>query len=267
MVDRGLPAEPPTAATPPAAPLQGLALWITGASRWIGATLARGLAAAGARVALTARPSAQLDEVAGDISKAGGEVLLLPASVADHAETMEVAGELGRRWQHLDGLVNAAGVSPSFASAETVTPDDWRQVIETNLTGTFLCTKAAFPMMRERGGTLVNITSVHGRVAHRRLSAYCASKGGVEMLTRALALDCVRFGIRINALAPAYFETPLTEGLRQSERWRTALLDRRPMGRFGHPDELIAATSFLLSPASSYVTGSTVVVDGGWTAA
>jgi len=251
---------------PAAAAVQGLSVWVTGASRGLGLALARGLVSAGARVAMTSRPGVELERAVDELRDAGGEVLALPASVADSDGVDAAAGAIAAAWGSLDGLVNAAGVSPAFVSAERLVLDDWHTVLDTNLTGSFLCARAAFSLMRERGGSIVNVSSVHGQVALARLSAYCASKGGVEMLTRALALDWSQFNIRVNALAPGYFETHLTQGLRDSDRWRTALLDKTPMGRFGQPDELVGATAFLLSPASGYVTGSTLVVDGGWTA-
>lgn len=245
----------------------GRVIWVTGASRGLGRALCQGLGAAGARIALTARPSADLDQVAAALRDQGADVLVVPASVSDPGEVARAAAEIEERWGVLDGLVNAAGVSPVFSSAEQVTDEDWRLIIDTNLTGSFLCARAAFSLMRERGGSIVNVTSVHGRVAAPRLSAYCASKGGVEMLTRALALDWTGFGVRVNALAPGYFETELTRALRESEKWRDVLQRRTPMGRFGQPDELLGATAFLMSSASSYVTGTTLTVDGGWTAA
>lgn len=244
-----------------------LSLWVTGASRGLGRALAEGLAAAGARIALTSRSSAELHQVAHEMKTRGADVLVVPASVSDPSEVARAAAQIGERWGALDGLVNAAGVSPVFSSAEQVADEDWRLVIDTNLTGSFLCARAAFSLMRERGGSIVNVTSVHGQVASPRLSAYCASKGGVEMLTRALALDWTGFGIRVNALAPGYFETEMTVALRESDKWRDVLLRRTPLGRFGQPDELLGATAFLVSPASSYVTGTTLTVDGGWTAA
>lgn len=121
--------------------------------------------------------------------------------------------------------------------------------------------------MKDKGGSIVNVTSVHGSVAGRRLSAYCASKGGLEMLTKALALDWATIPIRVNALAPGYFETEMTAALRKSDKWREMLLSRTPLGRFGQPQELVQAALFLLSPASGYITGSSLTVDGGWTAA
>lgn len=266
MTDRRTERLPEFDDSPGVTAVQGLSVWVTGASRGLGLALARRLVSAGARVALTSRAGTQLERVADELREAGGEVLAVPTSVADASGVDAVAQTIADRWGRLDGLVNAAGVSPAFVSAERLTIDDWYTVLDTNLTGSFLCARAAFPLMRDRGGSIVNVSSVHGQVALARLSAYCASKGGVEMLTRALALDWSPFNIRVNALAPGYFETHLTQGLRDSDRWRTALLDKTPMGRFGQPDELVGATSFLLSPASSYVTGSTLVVDGGWTA-
>ena len=116
------------------------------------------------------------------------------------------------------------------------------------------------------GGTIVNVSSVHGSTGHERLSAYAASKGGLELLTRSLALEGAGRNIRVNALAPGYLETDMTRDLREHERWRAELLGKIPMGRFARPEELVGAMLFLAGPASSYMTGATLIVDGGWTA-
>jgi len=242
-------------------------VWITGASGGLGVALAHGLAADGARLALTARPSAALDRLARELRKGGADVLLAPGSVSSATDLDKAAALIEKQWGALDGLVIAAGVSPTYASAENVSLTEWQLIIATNLTGTFLTARAAFPLMKEHGGSMVAISSVHGQVGSARLSAYCASKGGVELLTKSLALDWARYGIRVNAVAAGYFETQMTQALRASERHRESLLERTPMGRFGSPVELVGATAFLLSSASAYVTGSTLVVDGGWTAA
>ena len=251
----------------PSPDVRGLRIWITGASRGLGLAIAGGLAARGARVAVTSRPGPAHDQAVERLRGLGGDVVGVPASVADLADVGRAAGRIGEEWGRLDGLVNAAGVSPVLASAEDLTDEDWHSVIATNLTGSFACARAAFPLLKENGGAIVNVTSVHGTVAQRRLSAYCASKGGLEMLTKALALDWAKHAIRVNALAPGYFDTEMTAGLRRSEGWRDALLARTPLGRFGRPEELVDAAIFLLSPASAFVTGSSLSVDGGWTAA
>ena len=168
----------------------------------------------------------------------------------------------------LDILVNCAGVSPTFARAEEVSDEDWTHVLDVNLTGTFLCARAAARLMlASEGGSIVNVASIHAKVGMARLAAYSASKGGTEALTRTLALEWADRGIRVNSVAPGYFATEMTEGLRGHDRWRSTLLNRIPLQRFGEPDELVPAVLFLVSDAARYITGSTLSVDGGWTAA
>ncbi len=164
--------------------------------------------------------------------------------------------------------MNAAGVSPTFKRAEEVEDDEWESVVGVNLTGTFYCSRAAaLVMLSGGGGSVVNITSIHARVGMARLAAYSASKGGIEALTRTLALEWAAEGIRVNSVSPGYFATEMTEGLRSSDKWRERLLDRIPLGRFGEPHEMVPAVLFLASPLSSYMTGSCLTVDGGWTSA
>lgn len=246
----------------------GRRVWITGASRGLGRAIALGFAASGADVALTARSADSLREVAAEAEALGAKTLVLPASVSETAGVAGAVGEIERAWGGLDVLVNCAGVSPMFKKAELVEDDEWRQVLDVNVTGSFLCAREAGKLMLDReGGAIVNISSILGQVGGERMAAYSASKGAVDALTRTLALEWATRGIRVNTLSPGYFETDMTEALRGHKKWRGHLLSRIPMGRFGVPDELVSAALFLASDASGFMTGSTVVVDGGWTAA
>lgn len=248
--------------------LAGTSVWVTGASRGLGRALALGLAAAGADVALTARSAEALQDVAAAVRAQGGRCLALDADVQD-ADALEAAvSTIVDRWGALDAAVAAAGVSPSYARPERVTTEDWHTILGINLTGTFLTVTAAGRPMLERGsGSIVTVSSVHGRHASGRLAAYSASKGGVDALTRAVAIDWTPRGVRVNAVAPGYFETDMTEGLRASDSHSSALLSRVPAGRFGRAEELVGAVRFLVGPTSSYVSGSVLTVDGGWDAA
>jgi NAD(P)-dependent dehydrogenase (short-subunit alcohol dehydrogenase family) len=246
----------------------GRRVWVTGASRGLGRAIALGFAASGADVALTARSGEGVSAVAREAEELGAKTLELPASVSDPEAVAGVLAEIGRAWDGLDVLVNCAGVSPMFKKAELVEDDEWRHVLDVNVTGSFLCAREAGKLMLEgRGGSIVNVSSIHGQVGAERMAAYSASKGAVDALTRTLALEWAARGIRVNTISPGYFETDMTEALRGHQKWRGHLLSRIPMGRFGVPEELVSAALFLSSDASGFMTGSNVVVDGGWTAA
>jgi NAD(P)-dependent dehydrogenase (short-subunit alcohol dehydrogenase family) len=253
-------------AAPPTLRLDGKVAWVTGASRGLGRALAFALAGAGAEVLLMARGEAALAEVQGTIREAGGIAHTVCGSVADRADVDAAIAALRERWGRLDVLVNNAGISPSFSRAELVDDDEFRAVLDVNLAGAFGCCKAALPLLEASGGSIVNVSSVHGTAAHERLVAYAASKGGLEMLTRTLAVEWAPRGVRVNAIAPGYLNTDMTTWLRGHGHWGTGLLARIPMGRFGDPSEIVAAVLFLAGPASSYITGATLFADGGWTA-
>lgn len=243
--------------------LEGTVAWVTGAGRGLGRAAAIGLAAAGAHLVVTARRSDDLAEVA---ATAEGGAEQMPGSVTDGDAMRAIVQEIERRWGRLDVLVNAAGISPVFADAERLEDSEWRAIVDTNLTGTFVCCRAAARLMLAAGtGTIVNVSSVHATSGFGKLAAYAASKGGVEALTRALAVEWAPHGVRVNAVAPGYFRTDLSKPLLESH-WREAVISQIPLGRVAEAEELVDAVLFLAGPGSSYVTGSVLTVDGGWTA-
>lgn len=250
-----------------AAPLGGRVALVTGAGRGIGRAIAIGLAAAGARVALFARTPAEIDEVRRSIESAGGEALAVPGSVATPAALSAVIEAIDRKWGRLEVLVNCAGTSPIFKRAELIADEEWTGILDVNLSGVFYCCRAAVELMARSGGSIINVSSIAGSVGSPRLAAYAASKAGVDALTRTLALEWAGRGIRVNAVAPGFIETDMTRDLLASPRWRSELLARIPLGRFGRPEEVLGAVVFLASESASYVTGATLFVDGGWTAA
>ncbi|MHB1006575.1 MAG: SDR family NAD(P)-dependent oxidoreductase [Chloroflexota bacterium] len=247
--------------------LDGRVALVTGAGRGIGRAIALGLAAAGADLSLASRTASDLEQVAAEARATGRRALCVPADVADEASVANLLQRTLDAYGRLDVLVNAAGISPVYKRAEQTTAAEWDSVLGVNLRGAFLCATAAGRAMIPQGrGCIVNLASVGARVALPRLVAYCASKGGVDQLTKVLAVEWARYNVRVNAIAPGYVETEMTRGLVDNPRLREMLESQTPLGRLARPDEMVGAAIFLASDAASYVTGQTLFVDGGWTA-
>ena len=235
---------------------------VTGAGRGIGRGIAETLARHGATVVLTGRTAATLTETAAAIGPAATTQV---ADVAREADVIALRDAVLARHGRIDVLVNNAGINPVWRGIEKISLADWQAIIDTNLTGTFLCCKYLGGAMAQ-GGSVINVSSIAGRVGLTRSVPYCASKGGVELLTKALALDWAKRGVRVNCLAPGYVDTDLTHGVLTHEVHGKPFLDHVPMGRFGTAKEMGSAAVFLASDASSYMTGQSLGVDGGWTA-
>lgn len=239
---------------------------VTGGGRGIGQAIARGLAAHGATVVVAGRSKETLLRVADEIVSEGGRADHVVVDVTQEADVERLRDEVLARHGRIDGLVNNAGVNPYFKKPENTPLSEWQEIIDVNLTGAFLCCRAVGSwMIGHGGGSIVNVSSIAGHVGLERSAAYCAAKGGMEMMTRALAIDWADRGVRVNTLAPGYTETDLTQGLRRNEGLSARLLQKIPQGRFARPDEMTGAAIFLVSSASSYVTGQTILIDGGWT--
>ncbi len=237
---------------------------VTGAGRGIGRAIAEGLARHGATLVLSGRTEATLAEVAAAI---GERASVYVADISREADVLALRDAVVARHGRLDTLVNNAGINPIFRGIERTTLEDWQSIIDINLTGTFLCCKHLGGVMVEQGrGSIINISSVAGHVGLLRSVPYCASKGGVEMLTRALALDWAKRGVRVNTLAPGWVDTDLTHSLLEHDTHGRRLLDHTPMGRFATPGDMVGAAVFLASDASAYMTGQSLLIDGGWTA-
>lgn len=246
--------------------VDGAVVWVTGASGGIGAAIVRRLAEGGARLVLQARSAAGLEALGEELRVRNTEFEIVTGSVTDPVTVQQSIRTAIERWGRLDGLVACAGVSPIFKPAESIGLSEWREVMETNVTGTFLtATEAGRAMLEQGRGSIVIVSSVHGTVAGARLAAYSTSKGAVNMLAKSLAAEWASRGVRVNVVAPGYVETDMTSSLREHHRWGPALLARVPMGRFAEAGEISGVVQFLLSDAAAYMTGTVVEIDGGYT--
>jgi len=245
--------------------LDGRVAVVTGGTRGIGRAITEGLAAAGADVVPTSRTRTDVDAAVATVEDHGGDSLAVTTDVSEDSdlETLfdRTADELGG----IDVLVNNAGINPDEAlgSPERVDPEGFDQTLSVNLRAAFRCVQEAAPHLDE-GGSVINVASVGGLVGLPRQHPYVASKHGLVGLTRSLALDWAP-EIRVNAIAPGYVTTELTDDLQQNEELRQSIIDRTPLERFADPEEVAGPAVFLVSDAASYVTGSCLAVDGGWT--
>jgi NAD(P)-dependent dehydrogenase (short-subunit alcohol dehydrogenase family) len=248
-------------------PLAGTVALVTGAGRGIGRAISLALAEAGAAGGVCARSADQLDAVADEITNAGGSAAAYAADITTEGVAEKLVAWAEQELGPVTTLVNAAGISPTYTGAERITAPDFDLIMATNARAPFLLMQAAGIRMLERGaGSVINISSVGGIVALPRLAAYCAAKGALNSLTRVLAVEWAGRGVRVNAVAPAYVQTAMTDGLLGHETLGPALLAQTPIGRFAEANEIAAAAVFLASPGASYITGQTICVDGGWTA-
>ncbi|MBI5946524.1 MAG: glucose 1-dehydrogenase [Chloroflexi bacterium] len=246
--------------------LTGKVAVVTGAGRGLGRVMALALAAAGADVVVSSRTAAELDAVRDEIRALGRRAESIPADITFEGECEQLVERAIAGLGGLDILVNNAGMNVRKPVLD-LSLDEYQQVLRTNLEGYFLCARAAGREMVTQGsGKVINISSIMGRVALASQAAYASSKGAIEQLTKVLALEWAPHGVQVNAIAPTYFETELTRPLFEDPERHDFITGRTPMGRWGQPHELAGAVIFLASAASSYVTGHTLVVDGGWTA-
>ena len=243
--------------------LDGRRALVTGAGRGIGRAVAAGFAAAGAEVTLCARSRDELDSLASEIHAAGGACDTLVLDVTDDAA---VQAALARRPAY-DVLLNNAGTNRPKPLSE-VTADDLDAVMSLNVRATILLTRAVTNRMLEEGvqGSVITMSSQMGHVGAANRTLYCASKWAVEGFTRALAVELGQSGIRVNTICPTFIETPMTKPFFEDEGFRQQVLSKIKLGRIGQPQDVVGAAVFLASDASALMTGSSVMLDGGWTA-
>jgi 2-deoxy-D-gluconate 3-dehydrogenase len=246
--------------------LDGKVAVVTGASKGIGHDLALAMAAAGARVVVAARDTSALDDLVAHITAVGGEAIAAALDVAKADQIEPVFRQIREQMGSLDILVNNAGLGGNHP-AEDVTEADWDEMMSVNLKGLFFCAQAAGRIMLEQGsGAIVNMSSQAGVVGIREHAVYSASKGGVNLLTKVLALEWSHRGVTVNAVAPTFIYTPGTAERLDEPEYLAAVLDRLPIGRVGTTTDVAGAVIYLASPAGAMVTGHILLVDGGWTA-
>ena len=248
--------------------LSGKVAIVTGAGRGLGRVIALGLAQHGADVVVVSRTLAQVEAVAQEISGLGRKALALQVDTSRKADVDRMVARTRERWGRIDVLVNNAGIDIIKPAADYA-EGEWDQVVAINLKGYFLCAQAVGRVMiDQRAGSIVMNSSIAGSIGIALLVPYAAAKGGVNQLTRTLAVEWAPLGVRVNAFSPAYFENVMqgVEAIHNEAKERH-IREWTPLGRRGRLEELVGPVVFLASDASSYVTGHILMVDGGWTAA
>jgi gluconate 5-dehydrogenase len=236
---------------------------VSGASRGLGQYFGRALARAGADLVITSRQIEALGEFKAEVESMGRRVLPLELDVREYDSIQEMAARVRDHYGRIDILVNNAGCNVRKPGIE-ITWEDWNLVLNTNLRGTFFVAQAvAKHMIPRQYGRIINIGSVTSVFGYAGLAPYCASRGGVKQLTMSLADDWGKFGITVNCLAPGWFRTDQNREMYEDHDWLEYLIDRIPLKRPGAPDDLAGTVVFLASDASEYITGQTILVDGG----
>ena len=244
--------------------LDGRVALVTGGSRGLGLGMALALAHAGADIALAARTVEQLEQASGLVQDIGRRALTIPTDVSDVAQVRAMVQQTAEHFDRLDILINGAGINIR-QPADTFTEDDWDRLMSINLKSVFFaCQEAARVMRRQGKGKIINLGSLSFEISIPNIALYATSKGGMRQMTRALAIEWAKDNIHVNAIAPGRFWTAMTDGVFSNEELYDSAVSVIPMRRPGIPADLAGATVLLASDASDYITGQTIVVDGGW---
>lgn len=246
--------------------LTGRVALVTGASRGFGRSIAGALAGAGSDLVLTSRTLKDVEAVAAELASTGRKILPLQADVTQVEEVEEAVRRAVATLGRIDVLINNAGINIRKPALE-LTETDWDQTLDTNVKGCFRVAKAVGRhMVARQKGCIVNIASMLASVTLPERAAYASSKGGLVQMTRTLAVEWAPYNVRVNAICPGPFLTDLNKVILDDPEKVRFFMDRMPMKRFGKPEELHGAAIFLASEASSFITGTTIYIDGGWTA-
>jgi 3-oxoacyl-[acyl-carrier protein] reductase len=249
--------------------LKGKVAIVTGARRGMGRSHALALAKAGSKVVVVDISLEDCEKVVQEIKKQKGEAMAVKCDVSKKAEVEEMVRKTIDKFKRVDILVNNAGIC-QFKPFLELTEEEWDRTLNINLKGYFLCAQAAAKeMVKQKSGVIINIASVamgQQGIGFPNLTHYCASKGGIVGMTEAMALELAPFNIRVNAISPGMIETPMIDPVKSDPKMMEGMLARVPMHRVGKPEEVSNLVLFLASDKSSYMTGSTIVVDGGWLA-
>jgi NAD(P)-dependent dehydrogenase (short-subunit alcohol dehydrogenase family) len=246
--------------------LKGRVAVVTGGSRGLGKAIAASLASAGAAVGLVSRDISALNIASEDLRQAGSDVAAFPADVTDEGQVRRLEQEILARFGQVDILVNNAGINMR-KPMEEFSLEEWNHLLSTNLTSAFLMCRSFVPQMRGRGyGRILNLTSTMSHVSIPGRTAYCASKAGLLGFTKALALELAPEGITVVAISPGPFATEMNTALIQNPEMNQQFVSRIPAGRWGRPAEIGQLACYLCSPESGFITGTDILIDGGWTA-
>jgi 3-oxoacyl-[acyl-carrier protein] reductase len=241
----------------------GKIVLITGAGRGIGRAIALRFASEGAALALVSNVESDLLATAEELAATGVSVRTFVVDVSDHNQVEEAVGAAVRHFGRIDILVNNAGIAWEEPVLE-ITPDHWRKMIDVNLNGMFWVAQAVSKRMAEQGGgVIVNMASTNGLVGEANYAHYNASKGGVVLLTKTMAIELGIKGIRVNAVCPGYIQTPMSEAIDSPEFIEQYIRAKIPLGRVGKPEDVAGVFAFLASDDAAFITGETIVVDGG----
>lgn len=239
---------------------------ITGGTSGIGKATAELFSREGARVAVVGRSEEKGNSIVEEINSKGGQAIFVQCDVSKDEDARKMAEQVIKEFGQIDILYNNAGIA-EFGTVHETEEDNWNKVIDINLKGVYLCSRYVIPhMQKQKKGSIINTASIAGIIGYPGAAAYCASKGGVHNLTKAMALDYGPDGIRVNNICPGVIETPMTVGAYGSEEEVKKQAADYPIGRVGSPEDIAYAALFLASDESTFVTGTSLIVDGGFTA-